>query len=91
MDKLPETVIYYAETPEFTHETVPKKLTSLHETKPGVWAHLCILAGELDYIIPGPPYAKRRLKAGDIGIIRPAERHLVTMIGPVRFKVEFYK
>lgn len=86
---IPSSVDKYAESPEFTETTVPAKLTSLHDTKPGVWGRLCILDGSLRYILPGPPLRSTILNAGQIGIIRPEELHRVEMIGPVRFKIEF--
>jgi len=86
---IPPDVHKYAESPIFTEVTVPKKLTSLHDTKSGVWGRLCVLGGRLKYIIPGPPFLSSILEAGDIGIIRPEESHRVEMIGPVKFKIEF--
>lgn len=90
-DSLPRTVQKYAESPEFTETTVPAKLTSLHDTKSGVWGRLCVLTGSLKYIIPGPPIVSSIIEAGQIGIIRPEELHRVEMIGSVRFKIEFYR
>jgi len=46
---LPEHVNKYAETPIFTNETVPKKLTELHDTKKNTWGKLLIHKGALDY------------------------------------------
>jgi len=90
-DDIPLTVQKYAESPIFTEETVPEKLTTLHDTKASVWGRLCVLEGKLKYIIPGPPSSSSIISAGEIGIIRPEETHRVEMIGPVRFKVEFLK
>ncbi len=87
--EIPSTVLKYAESPVFTQDTVPEKLTSLHDTKAGVWGRLCVLEGSLSYIIPGPPQSRTVIKAGEIGIIRPEEPHRVEMVGPVRFKIEF--
>jgi len=88
-DDIPADVHKYAESPIFTENTVPEKLTTLHDTKSGVWGRLCVLDGRLKYIIPGPPLLSSIIKAGDIGIIRPEELHRVEMIGPVKFKIEF--
>lgn len=48
----------YSETPVFSEETTPSKLTSVHDTKQGVWGKLVVLAGEIDYIVPGRPPAR---------------------------------
>ncbi len=89
--EIPSSAKKYGESPEFTEITVPAKLTSLHDTKAGVWGQLQILSGSLKFIIPGPPLQTSILESGQAGIIRPLELHRVEMIGPVRFKIEFYK
>lgn len=81
----------YSETPVFTEETAPAKLTSVHDTKRGIWGQLVVLAGELDYIVPGPRPARQRITPSSFGVIEPAVPHRVELIGPVRFKVEFYR
>jgi len=42
-DDIPADVHKYAESPIFTENTVPEKLTTLHDTKSGVWGRLCVL------------------------------------------------
>jgi len=88
---LPDNVVKYAETPIFTEETVPQKLLSVHDTKPGVWGRLIILEGAVDYIIPGPPSMRQSLNETVNGIIEPTILHHLELTGPVRFKVEFLK
>ena len=88
---LPDNVRKYSETPVFTETTVPEKLTNLHTTKAGTWGRLCVLEGQLKYIIPGPSPHSVLLKNGEFDIISPEEPHHVEITGPVRFKVEFYK
>ncbi|MEM9494762.1 MAG: DUF1971 domain-containing protein [Pseudomonadota bacterium] len=90
-NELPQDVEKYFETGEFTEETLPKKITKTHDTKEGVWGRLVILDGALDYVIPGPPELVQRLSPGVYGVIRPREPHRVAVVGPVRFKIEFYK
>ncbi|WP_017932534.1 DUF1971 domain-containing protein [Robiginitomaculum antarcticum] len=91
MIRIPVHVQKYAESPVFTEDTVPEKLTTLHQTKSTVWGRICILSGELDYIIVGPPEKKARLNLQSEGIIKPEQAHRVEITGPVSFKVEFYK
>lgn len=87
----PANLSKYAETPVFTQDTVPAKLTSVHDTKLGVWGKLVVLEGEIDYIVPGPPSARERITTSNYGVIEPAVPHRVEFNGPVRFKVEFYR
>lgn len=91
MAHLPDTVEKYAESPEFTHETVPDKLTSVHDTKAGTWGRLVVLEGALTYVVPGPPESRTLVDTGSTAIIEPTVPHHVEIDGPVRFKVEFLK
>jgi len=93
MASLPKHVQKYAETPVFTEESVPKKLTSVHDTKEGVWGRLIMIEGQLDFVIPGPPHISQSLQAenGDIAIIEPQIPHYVDIKGPVTFKIEFLR
>lgn len=87
----PDDLQKYAESPVFTEETVPQKLTDLHETKAGTWGRIVVLKGALTYIIPGAQDGVQYLSPGVFGWIRPKEIHRVEMTGPVEFKVEFYR
>lgn len=89
--KLPDDVRKYSETPLFSEHTVPDKLTSEHNLKAGVWGKLCVIAGRLEYHIPGGPPEVHVIEAGHHTIIEPAQVHFVRPIGPVQFKVEFYR
>ena len=90
-DAPPMDLIKYAESPTFDEVSVPKKLTNLHDTKAGVWGKIVVLSGMLDYIIPGDSDDVQKLSPGNPGWIKPQEPHRVSMIGPVEFKVEFYR
>lgn len=87
----PEGLEKYAETPEFTETTVPTKITTVHDTKAGVWGKLVVLEGALDYVVIGPPPSRERIDAGNFGVIEPTVAHRVEVLGPVRFKVEFWR
>ena len=91
MSKLPDGLEKYAETPVFSEATVPEKLTSLHDTKAGTWGRLMVLSGALEYVIQGSSPSRRRIGAGETGIIEPEVPHRVGLIGPVTFKVEFHR
>ena len=90
-ESIPDGHEKYFESEEFTEATVPEKLLTRHDTKPGVWARIVVLDGSLEYVVPGAPERSRRLDTGDVGIIRPTEAHRVELIGMVRFKLEFYR
>ncbi len=87
----PAGLVKYSETPVFTDKTVPTKLTSEHNTKPGVWGRLVLLDGALDYIVPGMPEKSVSLTKGDHAIIEPQVIHFVTPHEGAAFRVEFYK
>ncbi len=91
LTQLPSGLVKYSETALFTEETVPSKLTSAHDTKPGVWGKLMVEEGALDYIIVGPPIESTRINTGQFGIIEPTVLHYVTPVGSVAFRVEFYR
>ena len=88
---LPDGLEKYAETAVFSEATVPEKLTSLHDTKAGTWGRLLVLSGALDYVTDGPSPSRRRIAAGETGIIEPEVPHRVELNGPVMFKVEFHR
>ena len=84
-------LIKYCETPIFTGETVPAKLTREHNTQAGVWGRLVILEGTLDYIVPSMPEESRNLSKGESGIIELQVIHFVTPQKGTAFRAEFYK
>ncbi len=88
---LPDDVHKYSESPLFSEQTVPDKLTSEHDLKAGVWGKLCVIAGNLNYHVPGKPDQVSAIKAGEYVIIEPRQVHFVRPRGHVQFKVEFYR
>ena len=90
-ESIPDGLVKYFESEVFTEKTVPEKLLTLHDTKPGAWARIVVLEGSLDYVVPDAPERNCRLEPGVIGVIRPTEPHRVELLGMVRFKVEFLR
>ncbi len=91
---LPPTVAPYKRTPEFTEATVPAGLLKAHNTKPGVWALIHVLEGELLYRITDPrrPVSEQVLTpSGPPGVVEPQILHEVQPRGAVRFFVEFHQ
>jgi len=91
LDTLPEQLEKYAETPIFTQQSVPEKLTNLHDTKVGVWGKLKVHTGCLMYVIPGPPHETKLVSAGDFAVIEPSILHKVDMVDDVSFSIEFHR
>ena len=91
MKKLPETVAEYARTKVYDQNTVPAKLTAMHETKTGVWGIIEVQEGVLEYHILCDPPEHHQLTRQTPGIIEPAMPHYVTPKGAVRFQVIFLK
>ncbi len=89
--ELPPGLTKYSETQCFDETSVPEKLTSAHNTKPGVWGKLVVLSGELHYVIPGPPEERHRVNAGDYAVIEPTIVHFVELTENTSFRVEFYR
>jgi tellurite resistance-related uncharacterized protein len=91
---LPEDVVPYRRTPEFTETTVPPGLLRAHSTKEGVWGLIHVLEGCLAYRItdPGRPPAERLLTPDEEpGVVEPTIPHEVEPRGPVRVYVEFWR
>lgn len=86
---LPDGLVAYKRTPVFDENTLPAGLLRDHSTKPGVWALIQVLEGQLRYRIAEPP-SESVLTPGSPGVVRPQQVHEVQPIGAVRFFVEFY-
>ncbi len=89
--QLPLDVQKYGESTVFTNTSVPKKLTSRHNTKAGVWGQIEVLFGQLKYIVADDPDNPIILTPEAHGIIAPEQYHYVEVIGPVEFKIAFYQ
>jgi tellurite resistance-related uncharacterized protein len=91
MKTLPNHVVPYQRTPEFTATSVPPGLLRGHNTKAGVWATIVVLEGALTYRILEPQREEVRLTPGQLGIIEPTVLHEVAPEPGVRFYVEFHR
>ncbi len=91
MKTLPEHLVPYRQTPEFTDVSVPSGLLHVHSTKAAVWGKIIILAGHLTYRILEPVLEAIRLSPGVHGVIEPTVQHEVVPQPGVRFYVEFYR
>ena len=90
MPSLPDHVRAYSRTESFTHTTVPAALTSDHKTKPGTWAVINVLAGDVAYFIDGSD-VPHTLTIEMPGIVAPGVPHSVALSQDASFFVEFYR
>jgi tellurite resistance-related uncharacterized protein len=91
MKQLPDDVVAYKRTPEFTEETVPAGLLKAHQTREGVWGKIVVLDGELQYTINEPEHEVIVLDSNRFGVVEPTMLHEVKPLGKVRFYVEFHR
>ena len=88
---LPPKVARYSQSPLFEAHSVPEKLTKEHSTKAGVWGIIRVSKGTLRYVVPGEGGFSRLLDPEIQGVIAPQQVHFVELLGPVAFRVEFYR
>ena len=91
MKSLPTTVSFYAKSPEFTEDTVPKNLLESHRTKAGTWAKIVVMEGKLRYRIREPEIEENKLSPDRHGVVEPDVPHQVQPLGRVRFFLAFYR
>ena len=91
MKALPAGAARYGGTPEFSDGSIPASLLRSHRTKAGTWAKIVVLEGRLLYRILEPETKEIELSPERPGIVEPEEAHEVEAVGPVRFRVEFWR
>ena len=77
----------YRVTPVFDEDSLPAGLRREHRTKPGVWAIVRVLDGELRLVKPS---GVSLLTKDRLDFVEPAEPHWVETLGPMRMQVEFF-
>jgi len=90
MKSLPDNVVSYKRTPEFSETTIPEGLLKNHQTKANVWGKIVVLSGHLLYTIQDP-FEEITLDINTYGVVEPTVLHQVKPIGSVLFYVEFYQ
>jgi tellurite resistance-related uncharacterized protein len=88
---LPDDVVAYKRTADFTETTVPAALRKSHDTKAGVWGRIIVTEGKLRYRILEPAIEDHVLDSDHVGVVEPQVPHEVMPLGAVRFHVEFLK
>ena len=80
----------YKITAVWDEVTLPQAIRSRHNTKPGTWGLLRVLAGSVDLVFEDP--ARRvHVTTGNPAEIPPQAWHHVEVSGPMRMQVEFYR
>jgi tellurite methyltransferase len=86
MATVPEDAKTYKMTARLTETTVPAGLLQDHRLKAGVWGHLVVAEGKLEYTCDRGVFV---LQPGVVGTIEPEVVHRVRPLGSVIFHVEF--
>jgi tellurite resistance-related uncharacterized protein len=86
---LPEGLVAYRRSPLFDEQTLPAALQKQHRTKPGAWALIHVVEGQVLYRILEPP-GETVLTPGRNGVVHPGQPHELQLMGPVRLFVEFF-
>jgi tellurite methyltransferase len=88
MATVPKDAKPYKQTAQFTETTIPAGLLQDHRLKLGVWGHIVVEEGKLEYVCDRGTYV---LGPGIVGIVEPEVVHHVRLIGPVVFHVVFLR
>jgi tellurite resistance-related uncharacterized protein len=89
--RIPSTVQPYKRTREFTEHDMPAALGREHDTMPGVWGELVVLAGRVLFFEIGPEPREHELGVGRHGLIEPRMPHRVEPQPGTRFYVVFHR
>ena len=86
---LPDGVEPYALSPVFTRDTIPNKLTRVHETKGGVYGRIQVSRGIVRYHLEDDNEPLAEIHEGENWVILPTERHFVVLSKDAEFHIEF--
>ncbi|MCA9629481.1 MAG: DUF3565 domain-containing protein [Myxococcales bacterium] len=88
MGAVPQGYERYSGTRQFSEQDVPAALLAEHRTKPGVWGHIVVQVGRLEYHCPRGVFV---LRPGVLGVVEPDTPHHLRILAPVRFHVDFLR
>jgi tellurite resistance-related uncharacterized protein len=88
--EIPDGLVRFKVTPEFSEATLPNALRSNHQTSEGIWGRIVVLEGQLLYSVMSRDI-NLHLTPENPGVVVPELPHRVEPIGGVRFFIEFYK
>ncbi|MBC8195708.1 MAG: DUF1971 domain-containing protein [Acidimicrobiia bacterium] len=90
-EPLPGGLVLARTTPEFTAQTVPPKLLAAHRTAAGVWGHLVVRSGSVDFVFEDDPDHVHHVEPGSPMPIPPGRSHSLTPSDDAVFAVEFHR
>ena len=77
-------------SPEFTEQTIPDALLSEHQLGDGHWAELNVIEGSIRFVDLTSGDAASH-SAPSVVLIRPNSPHHVSLEGPVRLRIDFFR
>ncbi|PYE87027.1 truncated hemoglobin YjbI [Phyllobacterium leguminum] len=80
----------YRRTSIFDQSTTPSALLVRHETKAGTWAVVRVVEGQLMLVSGDGSFSTSILDPAKPGVIEPLQPHHLKLLGPVRFRLEFF-
>ena len=75
--------------PEWDEHTVPTGLLRAHQLAGGTWGRIVVHDGQLQFVAATEPVVELVLRPGSTQAIPPEIEHMVQLLGPVRFSIEF--
>ncbi len=88
--QLPDGLVPSRASPIFTQDTLPDALQREHALAPGHWGVLNVLEGSLRFVNL-ETRKTRTISAPGRVTIHPQTRHHVTVDGPVRCRIDFFR
>ena len=79
----------YRSTAVFDEQSLPAALQKEHRTKAGTWGVIRVIAGRVRYRIL-EPVSEVVLDAAHPGLVKPEQPHMVTPLGAMQMRVDFY-
>lgn len=90
-NSLPNGIVKVGETPFMDELTVRSGLLKRHKTPIGRWGYLVVDKGTLHFVWEDEPDMIYTADSEHPIVITPERFHHVEIVGPVSFKVEFFK
>lgn len=92
MMPIPTDLRVYHSSPRFTPETVPEKLLTDHQLKPGVYGRVVVVEGEVEYWVDGDPPRMTPILPGDREVrVLPEQCHWIKPLAGAVFYIEFLR
>ena len=90
IEGMPSGLVPSGRSLEFTTDTLPEALQKEHALADGRWGVLHVLEGSLTFIDLASGN-ERVVAAPDSVVIQPRIPHRVTVSGPVRLRIDFFR